>query len=152
MGPRSASIWRDASLAGREVAHVPLVDIDASDLVEALGRLVVRVVVRRHLAAVILQREGNRAADAPRSACHQCDPIHSLSPGNAQRRRDPTPRRRARLICAGGSAFSSVGAENRGYAAAWSAIHAASRRQSRRLVRGLAIIPIWPSGGRQVST
>ena len=87
---------RDARLAGREIAHVPPVDIDAGDGTEALGRLVARVVVGGHPAAVVLQRLGYGAADTPCSARHQCDPRHALSPGSASRRRGPIPRRRAR--------------------------------------------------------
>ena len=84
---------RDARLAGREIAHVPLVDVDAGDGAEALGRLVARMVVRGHPAAVVLQRLGYGAADTPCSARHQCDPRHALSPGSASRRRGPYPRR-----------------------------------------------------------
>jgi hypothetical protein len=73
MGPRSASTCRDAGLAGVVIGDVPLVGLDAGLGGELRRGLVIAGIVGGDGIARVLQRDGNRGADAARAAGDQCD-------------------------------------------------------------------------------
>ena len=61
-----------------EIADVELVDPDAGAVGKFLRPLVVAAIIRRHLAAGLHQRDGDRLADATGSARDQCYARHDV--------------------------------------------------------------------------
>src|SRR5262249_1840123 len=70
----------DPLLAGGVIAHVPFEDRDLGVLLEGLGGHVVAGVVDGDVVTGLLQRLGDRAADAARTSCDQSHPSHASPP------------------------------------------------------------------------
>ena len=69
-----------ARLAGVVIGHRPFEGLDAGLVGEFPRRVVVAGVVRRDIAARLLERHRDRRADPPRPARHKCRPCHVSPP------------------------------------------------------------------------